>query len=147
MRPLKGIATAVAALTLAGCVSAAPDDSSFEEKTSTTAAAAASEVATVRLTTQLLIEGHLQQNYAEVTISASEDALSSIAQTFSVVQPPDGAADQLRAQVEAILSDASDAVAEARIASRRDDHAAMTTALVNLDRANAQLQAAEEMLG
>ena len=61
-----------------------------------TAGAAASEVTTVRLTTQLLLDGRLQRNYADVTISASEDALSSVAQTFSVVQPPDKTSDQVR---------------------------------------------------
>ena len=54
-----------------------------------TAGAAASEVSTVRLTTQLLLDDRLQRNYGDVTISASEDALSSVTQTFSVVQPPD----------------------------------------------------------
>ena len=142
-----GIVTTIAALALTGCVSPASDDASFSDKATTTAAAAASEVATVRLTTQLLLDGRLQQNYADVTISASEDALASIARTFSVVQPPDDAADQQRAQLERFLDEATDAVAAARIAGRRGDEAAMARALLDLDHAVAQLQAAEETFG
>ena len=97
------LAATVVGLVLSGCVSPAPDDSSFSDKASTTAAAAASEIETVRLTTQLLLDGRLQRNYADVTISASEDALSSIAQTFSVVEPPDVAADELRDQLEKLF--------------------------------------------
>ena len=112
-----------------------------------TAGAAASEVSTVRLTTQLLLRDRLQRNYGDVTISASEDALSSVAQTFSVVQPPDKTSDQVRTEMEQLLGDASDAVATARIANRRDDKTAMTQALVDLNRSAKDLMAAEERYG
>jgi hypothetical protein len=140
-------ASAVLAFALTACVSPAPDETSFSDKAAMTAGAAASEVATVRLTTQLLLAGRLQRNYGDVTISASEDALSSVAQTFSVVQPPDKASDQVRAHLEQLLGDASDAVAAARIANRRDDKPAMTKSLVDLDRSATQLKAAEERYG
>jgi hypothetical protein len=112
-----------------------------------TAGAAASEVSTVGLTTSLLRGGSLQRNYGDVTISASEDALASVAQTFSVVQPPDQVSDRVRADLEKLLSDAMDAVAAARIAIRRDDEPAMTQAIGDLNTSARQLKAAEERYG
>jgi hypothetical protein len=112
-----------------------------------TAGAAASEVSTVALTTRLLRGGSLQRNYGDVTISASEDALASVQQTFSVVQPPDKASDRVRADMEKLLGDATDAVAAARIAIRRDDTAGMTQAIGDLNTSAKQLKAAEERYG
>jgi hypothetical protein len=136
-----------AALALVGCVSPAPDEASYSDKAAMTAGAAASEVSTVRLTTQLLLADRLQRNYGDVTISASEDALSSVSQTFSVVQPPDKTSDQVRAELEQLLGDAADAVAAARIANRRDDHPAMRKAAADLGKSATQLQAAEKRYG
>jgi len=138
---------AAAALALTGCVSPATDETSFADKAAMTAGAAASEVSTVGLTTALLKAGRLQRNYGDVTISASEDALASVEQTFSAVQPPDEASDAVRADLEQLLSDATDAVAAARIATRRDDQPAMTRAIVALNTSAKQLEAAEERYG
>ena len=120
---------------------------SIHGKASTTAAAAASEVATVRLTTQLLLDGRLPLNYAEVTISASEDALSSIEQTFSVVEPPDGLL--TRCGTSSKSSWATPPTRSSRPGSRgrRDDRPAMPTPSPTWTEPPRTSQAAEETLG
>jgi hypothetical protein len=135
----------VALILLAGCVTPATGPDQYRDKAVTSVRAATSEVATTRLTVQQLLGDRILAPYADETISASEDALGSIANTFGSVQPPAGD-DQIRDTVSALLTDAEDAVAAARVAARRSDQSGLRTTLDGLRKAAEDLATAEGQL-
>lgn len=107
-------------LGLSGCVSPALGESSYRGKGQQAAGAALSEVATAQLVCEQVLEGNLPRSYADETVSAAEDALGSIADSFGAVQPP-RESDGVQSDVSELLDEAASAVTEARIAVRRAD--------------------------
>jgi hypothetical protein len=134
-----------AALLLTGCVTPATGHDSYSDKAVTSVRAATSEVQTARLVLQLLSRHRILTPYADEALTANEEAVGSIAATFSSVQPPRGD-DKLRDAVSGLLSDAEDAVGHARIAARRSDPAGAGAAAQELRKVARQLARAEERL-
>jgi hypothetical protein len=93
----------------------------FEGKAATTAESALSRVQTVRLAADVAGEGKAFGPYVSVLISDQEDALSGLQGTFGSIQPPDARSDVLRTQLNGLLGDAIDHVAQVRIAARRGE--------------------------
>jgi hypothetical protein len=93
----------------------------YEGKAATTAESALSRVQTVRLAAETGGAGHAFGPYLSVLISEQEDALSGLQGTFGSIQPPDERSDELRNELNGLLSDAVDHVADVRIAVRRGD--------------------------
>ncbi|MCU1391694.1 MAG: hypothetical protein JWM34_122 [Ilumatobacteraceae bacterium] len=91
----------------------------FERKSRTTAEVALSAVETVRLLAETADAGKAFGSYTTISIGEQEDTLSSAVGDFSSVQPPDQHADDLRAQLEQLLSDATDHLTAVRVAVRR----------------------------
>jgi hypothetical protein len=109
-------------LLLTGCVTPATSSEQYQAKALATVEAVASEVATVEIVVALLLEGRILVPYADRTISSAEVAISTIGDTLGSVQPPDDpGSDAVRADVAAVVQEAEDAVADARIATRRSD--------------------------
>jgi hypothetical protein len=114
---------AVAALVTNGCVehkvgpARTLDD--YERKARTTAHAAQSAVETVRLLAETASDGQTFGPYTGVSISEQEDAFAGVQGDFGSIQPPDARADDLRDQLNSILSTAMDDIAAVRIAARR----------------------------
>jgi hypothetical protein len=133
---------AAAILGLAGCVTPATGADSYRGKASMSVEAAISEVESARITVQALLDDRMLTPYADETITASETALDSIAAAFGSVQPPVGA-DELRETVTSLVSDAEDAVAAARIATRRSDRVELIQAMSELDVVADELAVAE----
>ncbi|MDT4962540.1 MAG: hypothetical protein QOF87_2187 [Pseudonocardiales bacterium] len=107
---------------LSGCVGPAPTTHTYESKAVRTANDSLSELQTVLLSVQMTRRGRMMQVYLETVLSESEDAFSSIQNTFDSIQPPDtGRADQLRAGLDTLLSDGADGLAQLRILARRQD--------------------------
>jgi hypothetical protein len=71
------------------------------------------------------LQGKLTRAFADTLITASEGALGPIQQSFGGVEPARRTDDALRATVLDVLGQAEDALAEARIAVRRDDAAGL----------------------
>jgi hypothetical protein len=117
---------------LAGCVTPATGLDSYRGKASLSVEAAISEVESTRITVQALLDDRIFTSYADETITASETALDSIGAAFGSVQPPVGS-DELRESVTTLVSDAEDAVAAARISSRRSDRVGLIQAMAELD--------------
>jgi hypothetical protein len=125
--------TAVSALWLAGLVAAcsphpvgpARTFASFERKATTTAESALSAVETVRLAAQAGADGNGTGPYLGQVVSEQENALSGVQGTFGSIQPPDSRADQLRAELDELMSDALEHVVDVRIAIRRGDLAGL----------------------
>jgi hypothetical protein len=93
----------------------------YEGKAVTTAESALSRVQTVRLAAETGGAGDAFGPYLSVLISEQEDALSGLQGTFGSIQPPDERSDALRTELNGLLSDAVDHVAEVRIAVRRGE--------------------------
>jgi hypothetical protein len=128
------VASAAASiLLLAGCVGPATTVSAYTGKALHAAAAAESQVQTVRLAVDQHLKGRLQQAYLETMLSDSEDAMSSVQDSFDSIQPPDNpVADKLRDDLDKLLSDSSDALSQLRIEARREDAGQMAQLLHSL---------------
>ena len=84
-----------------------------------TAETVASAVETARLAVQAGSQDKAFGRYlAQVLADASEDA-DAAQGTFDAIQPPDGRADELRDHLDELLGQATDTLAELRIAARR----------------------------
>jgi hypothetical protein len=93
----------------------------YEGKAVTTAESALSRVQTVRLAAETGGAGDAFGPYLSVLISEQEDALSGLQGTFGSIQPPDERSDEVRAELNGLLGDAVDHVADVRIAVRRGE--------------------------
>lgn len=93
----------------------------YEGKAVTTAESALSAVETVRLATDSGARGNGFGPYLSVLVSDQEDALAGTQGTFASVQPPDEKADELRDELDQLLTDALDHVSKVRIAVRRGE--------------------------
>jgi hypothetical protein len=109
-----------AALLVTGCVPASPDPDTFEDKAALTVAAALSEVATATLSMDELARGHTFEPAVMTTFRYSEDSLGVATKAFTELNPPP-TDDRLYERVNAVVSEASDLLAQARIAVSRGD--------------------------
>jgi hypothetical protein len=135
----------LAGVLLTGCVSPATGDDDYRGKGQSAAGAALSEVASAQLVVEQMLHHRLPRPYADETVSASEDALGSISDSFGAVQPP-GESDEVQADVSSLLDDAAAAVTDARIAVRRGDEDAMRGLVDRLGRLADRLRALEKSL-
>jgi hypothetical protein len=93
--------------------------SKFEGKAVTTAESAVSVVETVLLAAQAGSDGGAFGPYLSVLLSEAEGDLSGVQGTFDSIQPPSAAGDHLRGDLDDLLSDAVEHVAQVRIVARR----------------------------
>jgi hypothetical protein len=122
-------ASLVAVLALSGCVGPARTTHTYESKAVRAANESLSALQTALLSVQTSGRGRLTQPYLETLLSKSEDAFSSVQNTFDSIQPPDTVrADRLRDTLDQLLSDGSDGMAQLRILARRQDRARLGVA-------------------
>ena len=106
-------------LLLGACTGPVRSTDVHESKAGTTAETVASAVETARLAVQAGSQDKAFGRYlAQVLADASEDA-DAAQGTFDAIQPPDGRADELRDHLDELLGQATDTLAELRIAARR----------------------------
>lgn len=117
-------AAGVVVLLLSSCVAPALSESAYRSKAAKTAGDAVSAIETIRLALDALVRHELPSNPIDVSLREEEDILASVAGTFSSVQPPTPAMDELRADVLDLLDRAQVWVEDARIAFRRGDFTA-----------------------
>jgi len=123
---VRWLAAVLVVLALAGCVGPAPTTDQYQGKAAHTAADALAQLETARLAVEHA--GRLSAAYLETVLVDAEEAFDSIENTFDSIQPPDDPmADRLRSDLDKLLSDGSDGIAELRIQARRSDTAAMTS--------------------
>jgi hypothetical protein len=146
MRRAPAAAVLVSATLLTACVTPARDDAQYRAKALASVEAAGSEVATAQLVVDQRLHHKITVPYADEVVTANETAMGAIQDAFGSVQPPEPASDPTRDDVGALLGDAEDAVAHARIAVRRDDAADLADVLDELASAADDLDAAEGKL-
>ena len=114
---------AILLVLLGACTGPVRSTNVYESKAGATAAAVASAVETARLAVNAGSQDKAFGRYlAQVLAEAEEDA-DAAQGTFDAIQPPDGHADELRDQLDGLLGQATDTLAELRIAARRGDTA------------------------
>jgi hypothetical protein len=121
------IAAVLALAALGGCATPEGDPTAYREEALSTLKAAHSSVESVRLVLGARLDNRLFGRSADDAVSSAEKSLSGTAGTFIGLQPPPGA-DAVRDATTKVLSDAQDAVENARIAVRRNDRKAMRQA-------------------
>jgi hypothetical protein len=112
------------AVVLAACVQPvgpARTFESYEHKAKHTAETALSAVQTGRLGAQAAKRDDTFAPFFAVLVSNAEDEASSAQTTFDSVQPPNDRSDDLRDDLDPLLTRAVDALSQARIAARRAD--------------------------
>lgn len=140
-------AAAALVLLLAGCVTPALDSGAFRQNARGAVGSGLSETATAELVVRQVLADRLTDAVADTSLSSCEDAIGPIEDSFGKVQPPHGRDDSLRADVLAALGDADEAIADARIAARRDDAPALRKALRDLRSAVRTFERLEADLG
>jgi hypothetical protein len=110
----------VAAMLLVGaCTGPVRSSPVYESKAGQTAEVVVSAVQTALLAVDAAKDDKAYGRYlTQVLVEAEEDA-GSAQGTFDAIQPPDGRADELRGHLDELLGQASDTLAELRIAARR----------------------------
>jgi hypothetical protein len=93
---------------------------------------AVSDARTGAIAVENLLDEQLTRTYADTVVTESEDAIGPVEDSFGSVDPPSAADVRLRDEVGGLLSDTNDALADARIAVRRDDRAGMRRSMMQL---------------
>ena len=110
----------VAVMLLAGaCTGPVRSSPVYESKAGQTAEVAASAVQTALLAVDAASDDKAYGRYlTQVLVEAEEDA-GSAQGTFDGIQPPDDPADELRSRLDDLLGQATEILADLRIAARR----------------------------
>jgi hypothetical protein len=122
MRP--ALAVILASL-LPACVAPARWPNAYEGKAGATAEQMLSAVETARLASEVAAGNKGLGPYLSVTIADAERDASSIQGAFDSIQPPAHRSDELRDQLDALLTQAVSDLSDMRIAVRRGDFAAV----------------------
>ncbi|MFL6203779.1 MAG: hypothetical protein ACJ739_00365 [Acidimicrobiales bacterium] len=133
---------ALAGLTalLAGCVGHSRTDEDYGRKAAKTVEVAQSSVQTVLFTVDAIDDDQAFGPYLGRVIGQAEADASAALDSFSVVQPPSTTADDVRSEVDELVGDAVDLLAEARIAIRRSDGATVSGLRPQLEESLAALE-------
>ncbi|KNX38688.1 hypothetical protein [Luteipulveratus halotolerans] len=142
-----GLVVLTAVLLTGGCVTPAPDSGAFRQNARGAVESGISETSTAVLVVRQTLHGRLTGPVSDTALSDAEDAMGPIEDSFGKVQPPHASDDALRDLVGGQLGDAEDAIADARIATRRDDEPALRQALKDLTAALAALHKTQDDLG
>lgn len=137
----------LSAVLLTGCVTPAVDSGAFHQNAVGAVESGLSETNTAALVVEQVISDRVTGPVADISLSNCEDAIGPIEDSFGKVQPPRKEDDSLRRDVLAALSDADSAIAAARIAARREDPAALRSALSDLESTSRDLERLEQDLG
>jgi hypothetical protein len=132
VRGLKVATCLLAAGIVAGCVGPARTHEDFQLKAKSTAETTLSAVGTATLVSQLAKDDRAFANYLSVLAGDAEAEAEAAESAFDSIQPPNQNADELRSQLDDLLSTAQDAIVDVRIAVRRgqlDEAAAKQKAL------------------
>jgi hypothetical protein len=118
------VAAPAMVLALSGCVGPARTTHTYESKAVRTANDSLSALQTALLAVHASQQGRLMHAYLKTVLTESEDAFSSIQNTFDSIQPPDTPrADELRDSLDKLLSEGADGMSQLRILARRQNTA------------------------
>src|SRR5215211_7982913 len=108
-------------LLLGACTGPVRSTNVYESKAGATAETVASAVETARLAVDAGSQGKAFGRYLTQALVEAEEDAGSAQGTFDAIQPPDRRADELRDHLDELLGQATDTLAELRIAARRGE--------------------------
>lgn len=114
------VALALALVGLAGCAPQTPDNDTWTGQAEQALTDTMAQVATAGLVLDLQRDDKVPHPYQQVVAQDAEEAAGLTMESFGSVQPPPGRDDAYR-DVTSVLSDASDLLAQVRIAVVRED--------------------------
>lgn len=129
-----------------GCVAPAFDSGAFHRNAVEALDSAVSVTRTAAVVVGNHLAGRVMRPYADTVVTDSEDALGPVQDSFGAVDPPTSADVKLRDDVDGLLSDAGDALAEVRIALRRSDVAGLRKGIDDLTSVADRMERASEGL-
>jgi hypothetical protein len=135
------------AVLASGCVGPSRSDGDFELKAGNTAKAVRSSLQTALLAADGAGRGKLSSNYVSVIFGEAETDASAAQATFESYQPPSAAADQLRNDVDDLVSDAVDGLTALRITARRGQLDRLPTIATQLKPVATALEQVQEKYG
>jgi hypothetical protein len=111
--------TLVAVFALTACVGPSRSLDDYRKKAANTAESAVSGLQTALLAVRVAREGKAPATYLSVVLGEAEDGVTTAQGQFDSVQPPNTQADEIRTHVDDLLTQASNALSDLRIAVRR----------------------------
>ena len=106
-------------LLLGACTGPVRSSAVYESKAGETAKVVVSAVQTARLSVDAARGHKAFGRYLSQILAEAEEEATAAQGTFDAIQPPDRRADELRDHLDELLGEATDALAELRIAARR----------------------------
>jgi len=128
-----------AVVLLGGCVGHSRTDEDYRHKATNTVEVAASSVKTVLLAVETIEQDGAFGPYLGRLIGQAESDATAALDGFGVVQPPSTDADAIRDEVNQLVGDAVEVLADARIAMRRSDPATVAGLRPQLEDAATEL--------
>lgn len=111
---------ALVVLVATGCAGPTTTDRALRKQAVLSSEAAASELGTLELAMRSQLAGRACWAFTDVTVTASEEAASTIEETFTSRQPPRSSGPLYRRTGD-LLGEAADLTTDVRIAVRRHD--------------------------
>lgn len=145
-RPAVTAALVAAVVGVSACASPAIDDYGYRGKVGHSAAALVGTLGSARLAAQLDLQGRMLGPLTDTVVTDAENDAGSVVSSFESVQPPDEASILLRSHADDVFTQASGAVSDLRIATRRGDEPAMRHAIGELSDSIAALQKLQDQL-
>ena len=136
----------LSALLASACATPAFDRGAYLQDAKAALESATSEARTAELAASARLSGRATRAYADTVVTSSEKAMGPIQTSFGGVDPASRRDDALRDRVLGVLGDTEDALAQARIAVRRDDRPMLERARVELAELGQRLQDTRDAL-
>jgi hypothetical protein len=145
VKPVAGSLVFAVLVLVSGCRPSAPSESAWRDSAEQAVTDMVSEVATSRLTMQQELRDRFVGRYGVVVLTYAEEAAGKAADSVGGLQPPP-AAQPSYVELTGVLSDATDAIAQARIALAAGDARQSRGAIQELGEALAKLHRFETRL-
>lgn len=139
------LAVCVLALAVSGCVGPTRTETALRKQASMSAESAVSDLQTIDVAVGTQLDGDAWWAYTDRVVTTSEEAVGTVADTFSSRQPPEPDTDSVYDRVSTALSDASDLAADVRIAVRRHDSDELSGLRPKLGRLTRRLERLERV--
>lgn len=140
VRAAVALAVLLSVLPQTACATPAFDRGAYLQNAKAALESATSEARTAELAASARLSGRATRAYTDTVVTSSEKAMGPIQTSFGGVDPASRRDDSLRDRVLAVLGDTEDALAQARIAVRRNDRPALERARIKLAELGQRLQ-------
>jgi len=143
LRRTTAAAAALLAVVLTGCAGPTIRDQAVYNQADKSANAMVSELRTVLVATKTQLANRSWWRYADVVVTDSETAATSIQSAFTSRQPPSRSSNRIYADTSTALSDAAELITQMRVALRQRDVTTMEKLRPEIAKAATDLESLE----